>query len=53
MKSNPAIPCPECSTLIPMDPATLFSGGTFSCAECQTEVSLAQDTERKLRKAKR
>lgn len=53
MKSNPAIPCPECSTLIPLDPATLFSGGTFSCAECQTQVTLAQDTERKLRKAKR
>lgn len=53
MKSNPAIPCPECSTLIPLDPATLFLGGTFSCAECQTQVSLAQDTERKLRKAKR
>lgn len=53
MKSNPAIPCPECSTMIPLDPATLFSGGTFTCAECKTQVTLAQDTERKLRKAKR
>jgi len=40
MKSNPALPCPECGTLIPFEIRSMLKGDPLKCEKCGTELKL-------------
>lgn len=38
------IPCPDCSTQVPIETDELLRGVKFSCPRCKIQISLAQES---------